>query len=227
MMKHRLLLWVLPFLACMTWAQEQNRVAWTPLDSTYEACLMARRSLQGKIASKEEMKEASRLFVKIFQRFNIPIIDRSYADAVDIEGHIVYLPSFFDGLTDGRKIYEFAKQYRESSERRGVENNRQVKVANNAVKKGGTLVMQYAPDGKTIDIALVTEPKRQVTMYVEAFDDKGCKLGERIQRRDSAYKGYSDCVLKNISVPHGTAYFKITVQNKSKKDSSFVLIISD
>ena len=217
-----LALFVLPY---MVWAQD--RKDWTPFDSTYQACLMARRSLQGKTASKEEMKEASRLFVGKFQLYNISIIDRSYIDAVDIEGHIVYLPSFFEGLADGRKIYEFSKQYRESSEQRGLEEHRQIKVANNAVRKNGTLVLQYPPDGKTIDIAMVTEPKRLMTMYVEAFDDKGRKFGERIQRRDSAYNGYTDCALKGISVPQGTAYFKITVQNKSGKDGSFVIIISD
>lgn len=224
-MKRQLLFFVCILLPYVTWAQ--NRTEWTPFDSTYQACLMARRSLQGKIASKEEMKEASRLFVKTFQLYNIPIIDRSYTDAVDIEGHIVYLPSFFDGLTDGRNIYEFAKQYRESGEQRGVEKRRQIKVANNAVKKIGMLVLQYPPEGKVIDVALVSEPKRLMTMFVEAFDDKGRKLGERIQRRDAAYKGYEDCALKSINVPEGTAYFKITVQNKSKKDCSFVLIISD
>ena len=211
----------------MAWAQAQNRAAWTPFDSTYEACLLARQSLQGKIASKEEMKEASRLYVKSFQLYNISIIDRTSKDVVPTDGHIVYLPSFFDGLTDGRKIYEFARQYKESSEDRGAETRRQIKVANNAVKKNGVLVLQYPPDSKTIDIALVTEPKRLMTMYVEAFDDRGRKLGERIQRRDEAYKGYADCALRGISVPHGTAYFKITIQNKSKKDSSFVVIISD
>ena len=87
--------------------------------------------------------------------------------------------------------------------------------------------MQYPPDGKIIDIAIVTEPNRLMTMYVEAFNDNGQKIGERIQRRDAAYKGYEDCALKGISVPEGTAYFKITVQNKSKKESSFVIIISD
>ena len=224
-MKRQLLLLAFIVLPYVTWAQD--RTEWTPFDSTYQACLMARRSLQGKIASKEEMKEASRLFVKTFQLYNIPIIDRSYTDAIDIEGHIVYLPSFFEGLTNGRKIYEFAKQYRESSEQRGVEKRRQIKVANNAVKKNGTLVLQYPPDSKKIDVALVSEPKRLMTMYVEAFDDKGRKIGERIQQRDSAYKGYTDCALKGISVLQGTAYFKITVQNKSKKDCSFVLIISD
>ena len=224
-MKRKLFYFTLIMLPCMACAQDRN--AWTPLDSTYQACLMARRSLQGKTASKEEMKEASRMYVKTFQLYNIPIIDRSYTDLAEIEGHIRYLPSFFDSLADGRKIYDFAQKYRESCEHRGKAEQRQIKIANKAVKKNGTLVMQYPPDGKTIDIAIVTEPNRLMTMYVEAFNDNGQKIGERIQRRDAAYKGYEDCALKGISVPEGTAYFKITVQNKSKKESSFVIIISD
>lgn len=224
-MKRQLLYLAFIVLPYMIWAQ--NRKDWTPFDSTYQACLMARRSLQGKTASKEEMKEASRLFVKTFQLYNISFIDRSYTNEAKMEGHVRYLPSFFDSLTDGRKIYEFAKKYRESSECRGVEKRMQIKVSNIALKKNGTLVMQYPPDGKTIDIALVTEPKRIMTMYVEAFDAKGRKIGERIQQRDSAYNGYTDCALKEISVPQGTSYFKITVQNKSSKDGSFVIIISD
>lgn len=212
-------------LPCLMWSQ--NRKEWTPFDSTYEACLLARRSLHGEIASKEEMKEASRLFVKSFQCYNITIIDNTYNNKLDNYGHIVYLPSFFDSLTEERKIYEFAKQYRESSERRGQAKEHHIKVANKTVKKNKSLVMMYSPKSKTIDIGFVTEPLRLMTIYVEAFDKNGSKLGERIQRRDSAYKGYPDCRLDGINVPIGTAYFKITLQNKSKMDGSFVIIISD
>lgn len=228
MMRKRLLCFVLVLLPCIVWAQDRR--VWSSLDSTYEACLLARRSLQGKTASKEEMMEASRLFAKNFQLYDMAIIDRSYDDKVKIEGHIVFLPSFFDGLTKDRNIYRFAKMYRESSEERGVRGEKsgiQIKVANIAVKKNGTLVLQYQPEGKKVDFAFVAEPGRNMTMFVEAFDDKGRKLGERKQRRDSAYEGYSDCVLKGIDVPQGTYYFKITVENKSKKDGSFILIILD
>lgn len=225
-MKRRLFYLALLLLPTMVWAQ--GRALQTSIDSTYEACLLARRSMLGKTASKEEMKEASQLYAQTFQLYNIPIIDRSYTNLVPIEGHIVYLPSFFDSLSEGRKIHEFAKRYRETdSERRGVPENRQVKVSNRAIKKKETIVFQYQPKGKTVDFAIVTEPQRFVTVFIEAFDDRGVKIGERIQRRDSAYEGYEDCLLKDIAVPEGTAYYKITVQNKSKKDSSFIIIISD
>lgn len=225
-MKRRLFFLVILLLPAMTWAQEH--VLQTAIDSTYEACLLARRSMLGKTASKEEMKEASQLYAKTFQLLNIAVIDRSYTNLVPIEGHIVYLPSFFDSLSDGKIIYEFAQRYREiDSERRGVAENRKVKVSNRAIKKKESVVFQYQPKGKVVDFAVVTEPQRLVTVFIEAFDDTGMKIGERIQRRDSAYEGYEDCLLKDIVVPEGTAYFKITVQNKSKKDSSFIIIISD
>lgn len=225
-MKRRLFNLALLLLPTMAWAQ--NGILQTSIDSTYEACLLARRSMLGKTASKEEMKEASHLYAQTFQLFNIPIIDHSYSNLVPIEGHIVYLPSFFDSLSEGKKIHEFAKRYRETdSERRGVPENRQVKVSNRAIKKKETVVFQYQPKGKVVDFAVVTEPKRLVTVFIEAFDDTGMKIGERIQRRDSAYEGYEDCLLKDIVVPEGTTYFKIIVQNKSKKDTSFIIIISD
>lgn len=225
-MKRKIFFIALLLLPIMAWAQE--RVLQTSIDSTYEACLLARRSLLGKTASKEEMKEASQLYAQTFQLFNIPIIDRSYTNLVPIEGHIVYLPSFFDSLSDGKRIHEFAKRYRETdSERRGVAENRKVKVSNRAIKKKESVVFQYQPKGKVVDFAVVTEPQRLMTVFIEAFDDTGTKIGERIQRRDSAYEGYEDCLLKDIAVPEGTAYFKITVQNKSKKDSSLIIIISD
>ena len=111
----------------MMWAQDQ--VLQTSFDSTYQACLLARRSLLGVTASKEEMKEASRLYAKTFQLFNIAIVDRSYNNIIPIKGHIVYLPSFFDSLSEGKKIHDFAEIYRENeSEKRGVIENRQVKV---------------------------------------------------------------------------------------------------
>lgn len=213
---------LLPIMACA-----QGLAPQTSFDSTYEACLLARRSLQGKNASKEEMKEASRLYAKTFQLYNIGIIDGSYRNCTPNKGHIVYLPSFFDSLTVEKNIYKFANRYQEGSERRGVEQKRQVKVANTAVKGDKTLVLQYQPDGKTVDFALVTEPKRNMTMFIEAFDQNGQKIGERIQRRDAAHEGYPYCALRRITVPQGTSYFKITVQNKSRKDSSFILIISD
>lgn len=225
-MKQRLVLLVVALLPIVTAAQ--GLAPKTSFDSTYEACLLARRSLQGKTASKEEMKEASRLYAKTFQMYNIGIIDGTYSTGhVPNKGHIVYLPSFFDSLIVEKNIYKFAKRYQEGCERRGVEQKRQVKVANTAVKGGKTLVLEYQPDGKTVDFALVTEPKRNMTMFIEAFDQNGQKIGERIQRKDAAYMGYPDCVLRGVEVPQGTSRFKITVQNKSRKDSSFILIISD
>lgn len=224
-MKQRLVLLVVALFPIVTAAQGLSPK--TSFDSTYEACLLARRSLQGKTASKEEMKEASRLYAKTFQLYNIGIVDGSYSNYVPNKGHIVYLPSFFDSLTVEKNIYKFARRYQEGCERRGVEQKRQIKVANTSVKGGKTLVLQYPPEGKVVDLALVTEPKRNMTMYIEAFDQNGQKIGERIQRKDAAYEGYPDCVLRGIEVPHGTSRFKITVQNKSRKDSSFILIISD
>ena len=81
-------------------SKSQNTSGWTSFDSTYQACLMARQSMLGEYASKEELKKATRLYAKSFQNLNIAIPGAGSKNRADISGHIQYFPSFFDSFVN-------------------------------------------------------------------------------------------------------------------------------
>ena len=135
-----------------------------------------------------------------------------------LKGHFVFEPEFVDSLILNRKVYKFAQQYADRSERRSTSSSGKV-FAKTCMVKGKKSTTYTLPAKGTQYIAVVTEPKGLVTLRIhDKTNDKW------YNDTDDVNVGRPSRILTLDLPKDKNCLLEIEIINTSKKDMSFVII---
>lgn len=184
------------------------------VQAAIDACLALRAAVG--TGSTEKLKQAN----KTLKECNVQPFSklRCRDEQPSLKGHFVFEPEFVDSLILNRKVYKFAQQYADRSERRSTSSSGKV-FAKTCMVKGKKSTTYTLPAKGTQYIAVVTEPKGLVTLRIhDKTNDKW------YNDTDDVNTGRPSRI-QTLDLPKDkNSLLEIEIINTSKKDISFVII---
>lgn len=138
---------------------------------------------------------------------------------VDVDGHILFLPGYFDALLNNGEVFLKLEELLRELEQmekpsRGI--GYSFCQHNFALKRNSSITFEMDVTSNVIDIMAIVEPNASITMNIYDVNDKKYYNDTESDRRGQ------ECVHKSISLVDHTK-LQITIYNRSAKDAAVAL----
>lgn len=138
---------------------------------------------------------------------------------VDVDGHILFLPDYFDALLNNGEVFLKLEELLRELEQmekpsRGI--GYSFCQHNFALKRNSSITFEMDVTSSVIDIMAIVEPNASITMNIYDVNDKKYYNDPESDRRGQ------ECVHKSISLVDHTK-LQITIYNRSAKDAAVAL----
>lgn len=218
-MKKLLLLLLIVIQASILEAQNERYSI--PFDKIYTACLSARFSLSGGLGSPDEMKKASYAFDNVkWSVLKLQSVDSQ--KETSINGHMVFVPTYFKDLIFKHKVYMKAEEYMREAERSSRTRGSEVQITTRAIQGKSTSIYAVRATS-TLEIGVVSEVNGFVSWKITIKSPSGQTTTYKDNQNE--YKGMPSR-RKIIHLGNGISTVILELTNTTDRAKSYAIIVN-
>jgi hypothetical protein len=139
-----------------------------------------------------------------------------------VNGHLVFLPEYFNSLITQHQIYKKAEEYQKQAERSSKTRGSEVMIATKTIRKKSTVKYMIRATG-TLELGVVSEVDGLVSwkIFVKSSDGRISTYKDN----QNEYKGMASRK-KKIELGRGMSIITMEITNTTATDRSYAIIVN-